>query len=118
MVTYRDIYIDQGATYVQQLTLLDEYKQPLNLLNYDVQARLSRSNYTSEFISIDVLSNDPANGVIELSLSSDITATLNKNKYMYEMVAIDTVNNVTRLMEGLAVINPGIGLPVNKYSIS
>jgi hypothetical protein len=118
MVTYQDIYINQGSTYVESMTLTDDYKLPINLLDYDVQARMSRSTSAHEYISITVATNDPANGVIELSLTSNETANLKSIKYIYELVAIDSVNNVSKLMEGLAIVNSGVGLMTNKYSIS
>lgn len=118
MVNYKNIYVSQGATYVQEMTLVDDYGMPINLLDYDVQARMSRSTATANYISMIVSTNDPANGVIELSLTSDTTANLKSGNYVYELVAIDSVNNVSKLMEGLAIIDEGIGLSKDKYSIS
>ena len=118
MVNYKDLYVNQGASFVECLTLVDNFNLPINLTNYDVQARMSRSTSASDYMTIDIYTNDPANGAIQMSLTSDATSNLTNIKYVYELVAIDDVNNVTKLLEGLVIIDRGIGLSTDKYIIS
>jgi len=118
MVIYKDIYISQGTTFFEKICLVDDYQQPLSITNYAVEGRLSKSYYSSTFIDLNAVVLDAPNGNLQISLSSDESANLKPGRYVYEIVLIDLFQNVTKIVEGVAIVNPGISVANNKYVIT
>ena len=115
---YKNIYIYQGASFQDQFELVDTYKEPLNLTDLEIQSRMSKSHYSSSFISLNATVSDAVNGKITISLDPDTTASLIPGRYVYEIVVLDLFGNVTKIVDGLAIVDPGVGITTEKYTPS
>ena len=118
MVIYKDIFISQGTSFSEKICLVDAYQNPLSITNYVIEGRMSKSYYSSTFTDLNGAILDPQNGYIQISLSSEESATLTPGRYVYEIVLIDLFENVTKIVEGMATINPGISVSNNKYVVT
>lgn len=106
MATKANIVIDQGATFNTSVNLTDDAGNPLTLTGYSANSQIRRW-YTSNSAAatFDVSLSE---GVINLSLSANATANLVYGRYVYDIKLIDPANNVTRVIEGLVTVTPGV----------
>lgn len=108
MAAYVELYIDQGTTYTNTITLADDLTNvSINLENYSVKSQMRRSfiaaNASAEFTCTI---QDSANGVILMSLDSGTTSNLKPGKYVFDLQTTTPGGVVTRVIEGLVIITP------------
>jgi hypothetical protein len=109
MAAYQDQFINQGETFTTQITLDDANSVGYNLYSFSVQSQAKKSYYTSN-IALQFTSSiyDSANGIIQLSANSATTANLPAGKLVYDVILIDSSRNVTRVLEGVIHVSPGV----------
>jgi hypothetical protein len=112
---YQDLYIEQGTTYVTQLTLNDVYGNPYNLAGFVVKSKAKTSYYSSNtVITFNSTVYDANNGIIQLTANADTTSSLNLNgrNLVYDVIITEaSSNNVTRVLEGKVIVSPAVTLP-------
>lgn len=109
MVAYAELYIDQGATFNNTLTLTDDVTSAnINLTSYSVSAAIKKSYYTTN-ASANLLCtiSDAQNGSITIALSAANTALLKAGRYVYDL-KITNGSTVSRIMEGTVFVNPRV----------
>jgi hypothetical protein len=116
---YNDIYLEQGVTYNTQITLDDNYGNPINLTGFSVYSQAKRS-YFSETVYLNFNSSiyDAANGIIQLTANSTVTANVPAGKLVYDVIIKDTSNNVTRVVEGQIFVSPGVTGIMSSYGVN
>lgn len=109
MATVSNLSIDQGTTYSVTIGVTDTTGSARNLVGYTGRAQLRRSYYTNTNTAFTVAINDPAEGEIELSLTSANTSLLKAGRYVYDL---ELVNNSTleveRIVEGIVTVYPEV----------
>jgi hypothetical protein len=65
-----------------------------------------RTSYAS--INSVSFSTNLANGTITLSLNAATTSTLTRSRYVYDVFLTDSANVITRVLEGVAYIDPAV----------
>ena len=108
MATKANINIDQGTTFNTIVSLTDDFGNPLDLSAYTAQGQLRTSYAAINSVSFGIVL---ANGQINLSLDANTTSRLTRSRYVYDVVLTDSANNVTRVLEGVAYIDPTITRP-------
>ena len=58
--------------------------------------------------SASTVSNNPASGVITLSLTAEQTAALDAERYVYDLEIVSATNVVTRALEGIITVRPEV----------
>jgi hypothetical protein len=100
-----NITIDQGSDFALQLTL-SENDSPRDLTGYSARAHLrakKTSSATSAVFTCTI--DDPATGVVNMSLSNSTTFGLAAGMYFYDLELYSTGSgNVTRLIQGTATV--------------
>jgi hypothetical protein len=105
---YQDIYLEQGVTYTNQITLDDSTGEPYNLTGFTVKSQAKKSYYsTNPTITFDAIIYDANNGVIQLSANSAVTANVAPGKLVYDIIIMGS-NNVTRVLEGQIFVSPAV----------
>ena len=105
---YQDIYLEQGVTYVNQITLDDVTGSPYNLTGFSVQSQARKSYFsTNPTITFVATIYDANNGIIQLSANSAVTANVAAGKLVYDVV-ISTANTTTRVLEGQIFVSPAV----------
>jgi hypothetical protein len=108
-----DIVCDQGATFVRNVSWLDEDETPINLWGYTarmqvratVQAATPLVSLTTENGGI-VLT--PETGGIRLFLTDAQTDALPARKAVYDLEMVSGTGVVTRLLQGTFTIVPQV----------
>lgn len=107
MATKANLVIDQGSTFSTDLTLTDEYGDPLILTGYSVNSQI-RKWYTSTTVAATFSASvNVASAVITLSLTSDQTSNLVAGRYVYD-VEINSGSDVSRIVEGIVTVTPQV----------
>ena len=105
-----EIYIDQGADWSLELSLVDSSNNPKNLTGISAEGKLKR-NYLSDSddtLSFSATISDPASdGIITLALTNVQTNSMKEGRYLYD-VEITEAAKVTRILEGQAVVKPSV----------
>ena len=106
MAIKANIVIDQGTDFSSVIDLVDTSGDVFDLTGYTAAAQM-RKNYTSSAATTFVGSHNAAGGAITLSLSNTVTAALEPGRYLYD-VEITSGGVVTRVVEGIATVTPGM----------
>lgn len=109
-----DLYIDQGSDFTAQLPpVLQANGTVLNLTGYTVESMLRRSYTTRYAVEFVATITNAAQGLITLTLSAAETAglqtsALHTSRWVYDVVITAPNDKVTRVFEGIAIINPSV----------
>jgi len=109
MATISNLFIDQDADFTTTVTVNDSTGTALDLTNFTALAMLRKSyqsssatTFTSAFVS------PRTTGQITISLTDTQTAALESGRYVYDLVITDASSNKTRVVEGIATVNPSV----------
>jgi hypothetical protein len=106
MSVSKNLYVDQGSSFIELISVSDSQGQPLNLNNYTTTSQI-RKNYTSQtsvYFDVSILNNTQ----IKLYLDAYATANLSSGKYVYDVLLSDDNGNVERIQEGTIIVSPGV----------
>lgn len=107
MATKANLNLDQGTTFATTLNLTDQNGDMMNLSGYTVQAQMKRYYTSSKSVSFTASVNSAA-GSVTLSLTANQTSLIYPDRYVYDVLVTDSSNNVSRIVEGLVTVNPGV----------
>jgi len=115
---YSNLFVNQGASFTKIFDLTDKYKQPIDITDIEIQGRLSRSYSSTSYVTFDVEILDYTYGKVKISLTATATTSLVAGRYVYEIMALDPYGNVTKIVEGLVDVTPGVGVITSQYIVS
>lgn len=107
MAIKANIVIDQGSTFQTSINVTDENDDIVDLTNYSAAAQM-RKHYTSSNATSFNTSISPSLGIVTLSLTANTTNTLVPGRYLYDCELTDNNGLVTRLVEGIVTVTPGV----------
>ncbi|MGZ4849806.1 MAG: hypothetical protein ACXV2C_00270 [Candidatus Bathyarchaeia archaeon] len=107
MATKLDIVIDQGTTFSTVINLVDISNNPVSLSGFTSAAQMKKWYTSLNHVSFITSINSIA-GTITLQLPASTTANIVHGKYVYDVDIIDASNNITRAVEGIATVTPGV----------
>ena len=110
MAAFVELYVDQGTTFTNTITLNDDTTNAnVNISGYLVRSQMRRSYYTTNATANIVCTiTDAEYGVIEMSLGAANTANIKAGRYVFDVEMQDTANVVTRILEGIITVTPGV----------
>lgn len=108
MAGYLEISIDQGASFNTTVTIVEANNQPRDLTSSNAFAQLRKSYQSIVKYDLTTVIFDAPNGVISLSMSALETANLKSGRYVYDVLTVDPVGYSQRVLEGIAVVAPGV----------
>jgi hypothetical protein len=107
MATKANLVIDQGSTFSTELTLNDEYGDPLNLAGYTANSQI-RKWYTSVNATATFSTSvNTVSGTVSLSLTANQTSSITSGRYVYD-VEISNGSSVSRIVEGIVTVTPQV----------
>ncbi len=107
MAVTSNLLVEQGATFTVTIIYSDDNGNPSNLSNSTVLSRMRRSYYSANSILLTSNISDAASGEITLGLSAASTSNIKPGRYVYD-VNISNANVVTRVVEGIITVLPGV----------
>jgi hypothetical protein len=110
MASYVELYVDQGSTFNNIITLTDDTTNTaINLSGYTVTSQMRRSYYSSNASANIVCSiTDAANGIVTMRLTSNTTSNLKAGFYLFDVEARTPSLDISRILEGSITVNPGV----------
>jgi len=109
MATISNLFLDQDADFTTTVTINDSAGSALDLTGYTALAMIRKTyqsttatTFTSTFVS------PRTSGQITISLTDTQTAALEAGRYVYDLVITDSSGNKTRVVEGIATVNPSV----------
>jgi|TARA_B100000085_G_scaffold266931_1_gene276058 hypothetical protein len=106
MAAVHNLYIDQGADFSVEIGIFDDFNTPWDLSGYSAEAHMKKSHYSSTYHEFSATPG--ANGIIALSMTSTVTGAIAEGRYLYDIVITSAAGQKTRVIEGIATINPGV----------
>lgn len=107
MALKANIVIDQGTSFSTSIDVTDEDGAIVNLAGFTGAAQL-RKHYTSTAQTAFTVSITAATGVVALSMSANTTNSIAAGRYVYDCELTDTTGTVSRLVEGIVTVTPGV----------
>jgi hypothetical protein len=107
MAIKANIVIDQGTTFQTTINVTDDNDDIVNLTGYTGAAQL-RKHFTSTVSYPFTVSISPTIGTVTLSMTANATSNVGYGRYVYDCELTDTNGAVTRLLEGIVTVTPGV----------
>lgn len=109
MAEYVEFNVDQGTDFGTYINLSDDdTNEGQDVSGYIVTGQLRRSIVSANVAeTLRCQLSDPANGEIYISLPAANTANLKPGNYFYD-IKLTIANNVSKLIEGIFIVNPSI----------
>jgi hypothetical protein len=107
MAIKANIVIDQGTDFTAIVDVVDSAGATYDLEGYTAAAQM-RKNYTSSAATTFVAEHNGIGGAITLSLTNTVTAALEPGRYLYDVEITSEGGVVTRVVEGIATVTPGM----------
>lgn len=108
MAAYSELFLEQYADFSTYINIDDTQGDAINLAGYSASSQIRKSYYSSTAYDFVVQISDAAAGEITLSMSSANTANMSPGRYVYDLNIKDTNSVVTRVVEGIVVVTPGV----------
>jgi len=106
MATKANLTIDQGSDYTTTITLTDGAGTPINISTYTGNGQIRKYYTSTTAVDFDITTAD--NGNITLSLDSNTTNNMIAGRYVYDVELTDISGNISRVLEGIVTIKPGV----------
>jgi|TARA_B110000977_G_scaffold62812_1_gene85354 hypothetical protein len=109
MATISNIFINQGADFSTTVTISDSTGSALDLTSYTALAQI-RKTYESATATGFTATFDGVRttGKITLSLTDTQTSALESGRYVYDLLITGASSDKTRVVEGIATVNPSV----------
>lgn len=109
MATISNLFIDQDADFTTTVTINDSNGSALDLTSYTALAMIRKTyQSTSATTFTSTFASDRTTGQITISLTDTQTADLEAGRYVYDLVITDSSGTKTRVVEGIATVNPSV----------
>ena len=113
MATISNLVIDANADYSSTVTISsissDGTETPFDLTGYTVTASIRKTfasaTATAFAITVDP---DPTTGSVTVGLTDVQSGTLDRGRYVWDMVVTSAGGLITRVVQGLATVNPSV----------
>lgn len=102
-----NITISQGADFSEIFQSTESDGSASNLFGYTGSASMKKhfSSSTSYNFSVSITSST---GEVSIAMTSGATSQLSPGRYYYDVRLRSPSNNISRLVEGMALVRPGI----------
>lgn len=102
----KDVYVDQGDTFSQILTITDKDGAVVNLTGWSPSCVLRKYfNSSTELPMSAIIYGNPVDGKINLSMTATQTDALDYTRYVYS-VKMTSGSNVVRVVTGQLLVSP------------
>jgi len=109
MATISNIFIDQGADFTTTVTINDSAGDALDLTGYTALAQVRKTYVsTTSTAFVTTFASDRTTGQITISLTNSQTSDLEAGRYVWDLKITDSSSTMTRVVEGIATVNPSV----------
>ena len=108
MAIIANLYIDQGTDFSITVDVTDSAGEALELDGYTAAAQIRKTYSSSSDSATFATSIAELSGQVTISLTDTQTAALESGRYVYDLNITSAAGVVTRVIEGQAIITPGV----------
>lgn len=107
MALKANIVIDQGTSFATTIDVTDEEDNTVDLTGFTGAAQM-RKHYTSSAQTAFTVSISADLGEVTLSMAANVTNNIAPGRYVYDCELTDGSGTVSRLVEGIVTVTPGV----------
>lgn len=109
MAQFIELNLDQGADFNFDMTITNDDGTTKNVAGFTFASSMKKSYYsTTTAASMTTTILDAPNGLVRFSIPAANNVTIKAGRYLFDIKQIDTSNNISRIVEGLIIVNPRI----------
>jgi hypothetical protein len=109
MAIVANLFIDQGTDFEIVVDVSDATGETLNLTGYSSAAQIRKTyGSTGTAATFTTAHGTPTEGKVTLTLTDTQTTGLTSGRYVYDMNITSGAGVTTRVVEGQAIITPGV----------
>jgi hypothetical protein len=110
MAAYVELYMDQGASFTNTLTITDDVTNaPVDVTGYTITSQMRRSYYSANAtanITCTIVSANTGN--VQMSMTPANTALIKPGRYLFDVETTDRNDYVVRILEGIINVTPSV----------
>jgi hypothetical protein len=109
MAQFIELNLDQGADFTFDMTVTNTDGTAKNVTGYTFSSSMKKSYYSSNVAAnLTATILNASTGLVRFAIPAANNSTIKAGRYLFDIKQVDTSNNVTRIVEGLITVNPGI----------
>lgn len=109
MAQFIELNLDQGADFKFDMTISNDDGTAKNITNYTFSSSIKKSYYSSTTTAnLTPTIVDANSGLVRFAITAANNSTIKAGRYLFDIKQVDTSNNVSRIVEGLFIVNPRI----------
>jgi hypothetical protein len=108
MATKSNIVIEQGTDFSLEVNVGQANGAAFDLTNYTAAAKLKKHWSSSISYPITALVSDAIGGEVTISANNTVSGNIVPSRYYYSIEVTSNTGTVTRVVEGIATVTPGI----------
>jgi hypothetical protein len=108
MAIIANLYIDQGTDYSIEVDCTDIAGEILNLTGYTAAAQIRKTYGSSSISATFGCAITAATGKVTMTLTDTQTTALEAGRYVYDLNITSAASETTRVVEGQAILTPGV----------
>jgi hypothetical protein len=108
MAIIANLYIDQGTDFSITVDVTDSAGEILELDGYTAAAQIRKTYSSSSVSATFATSIAELAGQVTISLTDTQTSALESGRYVYDLNITSGAGVVTRVIEGQAIVTPGV----------
>lgn len=108
MAIKANLVIDQGTDFQAKIDLTDTDDGAFDLSGYTVFSQMRKNYAASSAAATFATQHNDDQGQITLSLTNTQTNVLDPGRYLYDVEIVSGAGTITRVVEGIVTVTPGI----------
>tara|TARA_B100001564_G_C20018070_1_gene393338 strand:+ start:31 stop:363 length:333 start_codon:yes stop_codon:yes gene_type:complete len=108
MAIIANLFIDQGTDFTVTVDVSDATGGILDLTGYSASAQIRKTYGSSTKVDFATSTGTPSQGKVNMSLTDAQTSALESGRYVYDLNITSGSGVTTRVVEGQAIITPGV----------
>ena len=108
MAQISNIYIDQGCDFSITIDVTDAAGNVLDMTDYTASAQIRKTYSSSSVTATFSTAINEVGGQVNVSLTSTQTSAIESGRYVYDVNITDASGSTSRVVEGQAIITPGV----------
>ena len=105
MIIKENLVIETGTDFSSTISLKDSIGNSLNLTGYTANSQMRKWYTSNSYVSFTTNTLDTTGNII-LTLTSTQTANISYGRYVYDVLLKDNSNNISKVAEGIVIVNP------------
>ena len=108
MATKSNIVIEQGTDFSLEVSVTQANGAVFDLTNYTAASKLKKHWSSSTSYTLTATVTDGSGGEVTISANNSTSDNIKPGRYKYDIEVTSNTGTVTRVVEGIATVTPGI----------